>query len=133
MGVDDASGGCLAAETSNPSSMAPNSALPSSTQGRSPVPESGTPGSVQGVPGDRYSYRDLGSVRLSFVLRLLGKSPRKTRLEPSRTRSGDGLTMPRKIARIRLGKAAWRHARSRQVFFPKDAASSVRLCHKQSL
>jgi hypothetical protein len=39
------------------------SALPSSTQGRSPVPELGTPGSVRGVFSNGHSYRDSLSVR----------------------------------------------------------------------
>src|SRR3954453_22065813 len=33
-------------------------ALPSNTQGRSPVRELRTPGSVRGVSGNRHSYRD---------------------------------------------------------------------------
>ena len=33
-------------------------ALPSIIQGRSPVPELGTPGSVRGVPSNGHSYRD---------------------------------------------------------------------------
>jgi hypothetical protein len=36
----------------------PTSVLPSNTQGKSPVPELGTPGSVRGVPSNGHPYRD---------------------------------------------------------------------------
>jgi RNA-directed DNA polymerase len=38
--------------------LGPNSEWPSATQGRSRMPESGTYGSVRGVPGNRHPYRD---------------------------------------------------------------------------
>ena len=42
-------------------------AWPSDTQGRSRMPESGTCGSVRGVPGNRHPYRDPQQLKLAPI------------------------------------------------------------------